>query len=1031
MTLQKQNIPIVLTGGVDTKTDDKQLNGSLLTMQNAVMQKTGLIQKREGNTRLSNDILNSDRKITNGTKLAEFNNELLLIDDRNAFSYAELADAWAPKGLAPTTQVEVTNIVTNSYEQTSPDCARLNGSITYAWEDTRGGVWASTLDTHSGSKVLKETQLNANGIRPRVFGIGQYHYIFYYDTVDTAFYCRRVDTANPTGFSVQQEIANDVHASYFFYDVCQLGGARMVFAYVNTAGYLKVAIVLKTGAVGGLADGVPTPAQDTTISPTTCLTVATGPDYGTQETFLVAAYTSAGVKTTQFLNNFTKLLTTVTVDSTTTLPVRNITGISESELGTDFFHVFYERQAATAIDNYVQRTKLNLSLNTAGSIYTFQRAAGLISKAYIADDAIRLNVSYSSASNLQDTYFAVSDGSAFDYDVGWGYNWGNDWGGATELSNRAVITAKFLPDVSGGHTTRPSQLPGVWTQRNDTQGVFAASKKIRVVASNTDTYTLKGVAQVVLTHSEAAIGQAFQLGQNLHIPGGFLKIYDGEGVVEHNFHLYPEQPTITSSSGGDLTPSSTYQYIIVWEWTDAQGQIHRSATSIAKSKALSGGDSRCTLTIPTLRYTKKTAPVRSEVICSIYRTLANGTIFYKVSSDTAPLYNTTQADTISYLDTMSDATAASRPLLYTTGGVLDNLPLPSSTSIVAFKNRLFAAGLEDISQIAYSKEFVTNEGVAFAGELRLGVNSGAGGVTALSVLDDKLVIFKKNQIFILTGNGPTDTGAQNDFVSPQQVAVDVGCSQPESVVLTSKGIMFKSSKGIYLLNRSLETEYIGAAVEKFNNLTITSASSLASQNKVLFSTAEGTTLVYDTFFNIWATYSNQPTTSAISHVGEYTWMKPDGRVFKPSTQFTDANSPIRTKIETAWIQTAGIQGFQRLYKLLLLGDWLGEHNLKVSIAYDFQDFITDSFTITPSDIINGSTFGAESPFGTEDVFGGAKGVYQFEVKPRIQKCQSFKLIIEDLFPRPTDSAAFTISAITAVVGIKKGTNKLASDRTLT
>lgn len=114
-------------------------------------------------------------------------------------------------------------------------------------------------------------------------------------------------------------------------------------------------------------------------------------------------------------------------------------------------------------------------------------------------------------------------------------------------------------------------------------------------------------------------------------------------------------------------------------------------------------------------------------------------------------------------------------------------------------------------------------------------------------MDEKLILFEDNRIFSLTGQGPTPTGDQNDFSEPSLVTSDAGCIDPRSIVLIPIGILFQSNKGIYLLSRSLETKYIGAPVEAFNNQTITSAKLLQDQNQVRLLSSDGTTLVYDYF----------------------------------------------------------------------------------------------------------------------------------------------------------------------------------------
>jgi hypothetical protein len=79
------------------------------------------------------------------------------------------------------------------------------------------------------------------------------------------------------------------------------------------------------------------------------------------------------------------------------------------------------------------------------------------------------------------------------------------------------------------------------------------------------------------------------------------------------------------------------------------------------------------------------------------------------------------------------------------------------------------------------------------------VSQVGGDITALKAMDDKLIIFKENAIFYLSGDGPNNLGQQDTFIEPQLISSDIGCSVKNSVVLTPAGIFFKSHKGIHLL----------------------------------------------------------------------------------------------------------------------------------------------------------------------------------------------------------------------------------------
>jgi len=296
------------------------------------------------------------------------------------------------------------------------------------------------------------------------------------------------------------------------------------------------------------------------------------------------------------------------------------------------------------------------------------------------------------------------------------------------------------------------------------------------------------------------------------------------------------------------------------------------------------------------------------------------------------------------------------------------------------------------------------------------------------VLDEKLVLFKQTSIYILTGDGPTDTGAQNDFLVPQQIASDVGCTEPESIVETPQGVMFKSAKGIYILSRALQVEYVGAKVEEFNALNVSGAVVVPDQNQVRFTTTQGRTLVYDYFFQVWTTFTNQESVSAVGWQNNFVFLKSNGEAWQESAVYADNGSIIRTRISTQWFQTGGLQGYQRCYSGILLGEYIGEHRLRVRVAYDFEPFYREEFIMNPIPVVNGDVFGT-GIYGSGS-FGGGTGVYQFDFKPARQKCQSMRLLIEDAFPDNEGTGAFNITGLTLVIGIKGGTNRLSDTQTM-
>jgi hypothetical protein len=480
---------------------------------------------------------------------------------------------------------------------------------------------------------------------------------------------------------------------------------------------------------------------------------------------------------------------------------------------------------------------------------------------------------------------------------------------------------------------------------------------------------------------------------------------------------------VNTQGGTGSLPAGQYAYRAIYEWVDGRGQIHRSAPSILDTITVGAG-SAVDVYVPTLRLTLKTLP-RAECKVVIYRSLADQvTVLYRL----AETNNDTSVDTVVFTDTgaVTDATLATQEILYTTGGVLENIAAPASKVITKHKNRLWLAGLENESQLAYSKEYVNTEGVAFSDFFTIQCDPRGGQITALASMDDKLIIFKRDQVFSLVGDGPVDTGAQNDYSKPQGIAGDIGCIQPESIASVPDGLLFKSDKGIYKLTRSLGFEYVGSPVEDFNALTISSATVLEDNNEVRFTTSDGQALIYNYFFDQWSTFTNYVAVSGINALGSYLHLRSDGQVRREVPGlYLDAGGRIRMAIETSWLAFAGLQGYQRIRRFDFLGDYLSDHYTRVKIAYDYEDAYVETVYFNVDEDLDISYYGDDATYGSSTVYGGpGTAVYQFSIKPRKQKSEAMKLRFEDIDTKTADGGgSFNLVGITFEVGQKIGTDK--------
>ena len=406
-------------------------------------------------------------------------------------------------------------------------------------------------------------------------------------------------------------------------------------------------------------------------------------------------------------------------------------------------------------------------------------------------------------------------------------------------------------------------------------------------------------------------------------------------------------------------------------------------------------------------------------------------------------------------DALADSNIATNEILYTTGNEVENIAAPSNSIVESFKNRVFIAGLENKLEMRYSKLIQLLSPVSFndTGDYQIFVSEVGGDITALKAMDDKLIIFKEHAIFYLAGDGPDNTGQFNNFTEPVLISSDVGCQRKNSPVFTPMGVFFKSSKGIFLLTRSLGLEYKGAPVEDYNSLTIMDSDTVADQDQVRFLTSDGDTIVYNYILDRWCTFNNHKGLASRMVGNNYYYLNTSGDgnlVYKEVVdKFDDNGNPVEINLETGWISFAGIQGYQRIYRMMVLGEYKTNHSLKVKVAYDFDDEYVDElemkfFDITASDTgvdIENYQFGnppapgvygdpgSSTSYATAIAYGGKNNnQYQVKVNLKKQKCESFKIRIENLQKTEQTGEGLVLSNLAFVVGIKGTEYKIKGSR---
>lgn len=1013
--LRKQNLSISFAQGVDTKTDPWQIEiGKFQSLNNTIFTKAGLLQKRNGYPELPS-LIEAANYVTT------FNGDLTAIGTRLQ-ALASGYNTWVDRGAIEPVGLSTLPLIRNNLNQTQVDSAiAANGLICTVYSELNNTTTTykyAIADSVTGQNVIAPTVIpSANTTHgwPRVFYLGIYFIIVYGSS-----------TANHISyFAISSAVPNNT-----------IGPTDVTTSFTN-AGTLNFDGVVFNGTLylawnGAASSGVKmaTLTSQLVLSSSvtrdgshlaTLMTVTTD---AVNSIIWVGYYDSAtmnayGLAVDPQLNSVLAATLLFTGNAIVNLA-------SAAQSGT--FTLFSERTIAYSYDSGIPTNLIAKNMVTqAGSVGGASgvvRSAGLASKGFLVNGVIYFLSVYQSP--YQSTYFLIN--------------------GSTSIQAAPMVIAKLAHQNAGGYIT-VGALPSVTVTGETAHVGYLIKDLIEAANKNTNVpagtqingiYTQSGLNLANFTFGAGVISA--EIGSNLNLTGGFLWAYDGYTPVEQNFYLYPDsvEATGTATTGGFLA-AQIYFYQVTYEWSDNQGNVFRSAPSIPVTKDLTGaGTATSTVTLqgPNLRLTYKTA---NPVKIVIYRWSTAQPVYYQVTSLTAPILNSTTADSWTFTDTLSDATILGNNLLYTTGGVLEDIGPPSFSSVFLFDDRLWGITSEDPNLLWFSKQVIEATPVEMSDLLTmyiapsLGAQGPSGDLTCGFPMDDKAVLFKKASIAYFNGTGPDNTGANSQYSPPILVTSTLGCSNQKSIVFMPNGLMFEfqseAGNQIWLLGRDLSTNYIGAPVESYTeNATVESAVNIPGTNQVRFTMSTGITLMYDYYYGRWGTFTGIPAVSSTLYQGLHTFINQAGQVFQESPgTYLDGSNPVLISFTTGWLNLAGLQGYLRAYYFFLLGKYLTPHKLMCQIAYDYNPAPSQGTLISPTNFSpaygSPESNGQETVYGQGTPYGGQGNVENWRVFLDRQRCSAFQITIQEVYDPALGVPAgegLTLSGINLVYAGKSG-----------
>ena len=530
----------------------------------------------------------------------------------------------------------------------------------------------------------------------------------------------------------------------------------------------------------------------------------------------------------------------------------------------------------------------------------------------------------------------------------------------------AQSTGRFLDGVAGGEYTRtgfPASGGGYGTGPfffHIPRAQVGDDSKLRVpLAYNaetvniTETVATGGDIQTTRTVIKQAnavnivgltfggYGQALEYNSELLMPGALTTSFTGFDFSEQGISLAPEQPTLTRSTGaGTLTLLGTYDYVIVFEWTDPNGRRVRSAPSIPQYATLTGTQNTITLEIIVNAMTN-----RPDLSISIYRTYYEAgvpvTVHKKITNDLFPLFNDKSVRTVTFVDTVTDAQCSVGETLYTDLGYLNRDAAPASSSGCVMDNRVFLVGPDNA--VWYSGEANDTDPLWFNADVQRLFVPTNDELLRVEALDGRLILFCARSIwFVPGGRWPGGNGLSGAVQAPTRLGVTNGCNGWTKA--TKHGVAYSSSAGgAYLLTRGLENEQLGAnAVDQFGDDTITGITVDDSQ-RIQFSLRDNPSrvVVFDTISNVWLTWT-MPTNVALTHTvrGRFAYVDvTTARVYGDGYYDHDdnGNDVWYTLDVTVPFSLSSIKGLKRIWEYMLSGERMGASTLSVVATYETED----------------------------------------------------------------------------------------------
>lgn len=512
-------------------------------------------------------------------------------------------------------------------------------------------------------------------------------------------------------------------------------------------------------------------------------------------------------------------------------------------------------------------------------------------------------------------------------------------------------------------------------------------------------------------------------GSTLLIGGGTLFSYDGQKLVENGFYEAPSFRSVQAARVDAVTSKlespKTYFYAAVFEYTDAKGNLHESVPSDVVEVATTVDGSGSELSAVHVRINVCDANrKRNYTRVAVYRTAPDGALLKKIA--VIPFNNGDRF--VDFMDLGEDDDVfTNAPAIYTAGGVLPNFQPGSVTDICTHRGRVVVATPSEF--VRFSK--VEQQGFCYsfpAPNFVIDLPADSRLVSGVESNPNFLVLFTESDVYAIQGDGPDNFGV-GSFGKPQLIGKGQGAVKYSAHLAHAIGTFYQSHRGIYLIAPNGQINYIGANVQDSVGENLIQSMDLFDHvNEVrmlIYATngTIGTVIVYNTLYQQWSQWGVNLTGAFKALANQCFYLPPGGNpeeahiilersgtiLRQSDTAYTDAGGDYDLSVKLRPIQAAGLQQAQRVYRAMLLYDYVTDSTLNMKFARDYLSSV-ETHTIS---------------------VGAVTGIEQIRAHLANQKCKAIQAEIIVT----SSGEGLILKGIAFQIGARAGTFKLPASQT--